>query len=41
MGTGFPEVLFSSQLATLEAEQIPVINGFVTDTARQRRRSRS
>ena len=31
MGTGFPEVLFSSQLATLKAEKIPVINGFVTD----------
>jgi ABC-type sugar transport system substrate-binding protein len=32
MGTGFPEVLFSSQVATLKADKIPVINGFVTDT---------
>ena len=31
MGTGFPEVVFSSQLATLKADHIPVINGFVTD----------
>ena len=33
MGTGFPEVLFSSQVATLKADKIPVINGFVTDKA--------
>jgi ABC-type sugar transport system substrate-binding protein len=31
MGTGFPSVLFSGPLATLKAEHIPVINGFVTD----------
>jgi ribose transport system substrate-binding protein len=33
MGTGFPEVLFSSQLATLKSKHVPVINGFVTDKA--------
>jgi len=33
MGTGFPEVLFSSQVAQLKAMHIPVINGFVTDSA--------
>lgn len=31
MGTGFPEIVFSSQLAQLKADHIPVINGFVTD----------
>ncbi|HEV3213345.1 MAG TPA: hypothetical protein VGZ03_08125 [Acidimicrobiales bacterium] len=33
MGTGFPEVLFSSQVSQLKSAHIPVINGFVTDTA--------
>ena len=28
---GFPEVLFSSDLATLKSENIPVVDGFVTD----------
>jgi ABC-type sugar transport system substrate-binding protein len=33
VATGFPEVLFSAPLATLASEHIPVVNGFVTDTA--------
>ena len=31
MGTGFPAVLFSSPARDVQAEHIPVINGFVTD----------
>jgi ABC-type sugar transport system substrate-binding protein len=31
VGTGFPESIFAAPLATLESENIAVINGFVTD----------
>lgn len=31
MASGFPEIVFSSELAQLKAAHIPVVNGFVTD----------
>jgi len=34
MATGFPKVVFQSELAQLQAANIPVIDGFVSDTSR-------